>query len=220
MRNKTDRTDDDRQPRAPAFDAAYALWLATATCALIATALLASAAGTYLLDVVLLFKGQAPLFTSDIYLRLLELAALFAAGAAAIHLYRLRLEAIRRAPILVPWPREIVVSPPGQGTYWRYECSCSVTLAFDDERPLTLLTEKARELQTCLENAFTLAVSDPVIRFSKVKMEQTLRVAARHVLGDGVSGVTMSEIRQRRVPIESQPTDAVADSPETKTAAG
>ena len=45
-----------------------------------------------------------------------------------------------------------------------------------------------------------VAVADPVIRFSKAKIEQTLKSSAYHVLGDGLSGVIVSELRQRRVP--------------------
>ncbi len=58
-----------------------------------------------------------------------------------------------------------------------------------------------------------MAVTDPVIRYSKAKMEQTLKMAAHHVLGDGVSGVIMSEIRQRRVPTQRAAPAVSFDAP-------
>ena len=167
------------------IDFAYTLWLATVACALMSTIALIVVIALYLTDTVLGLGGDA---------------ALFGAGAVIAHFLRLRMEAIRRASIMVPLPYRIVVHPANGDTVSKFECSCQVTLALDHERPLTELKLKADILKTYLENAFVVAVSDPVIRFSKLKIEQTLRMAALHVLGEGVSAVVISEVRQRRVP--------------------
>lgn len=192
-------------------DVPYALWLATLAAALMATIALVVVVAIYLLDTTLSFTGSAPIFGPDTYFRVFELVALFAAVAVATHFLRLRLEAIRRAAILVPLPNRVVTSPPSPDTFSRFECSCMVTLALDDERPLAELKLKSEMLQTFLENAFAVAVSDPVIRFSKLKMEQTLKIAAVHVLGPGVSGVIISEVRQRRVSSRQSPRPANTD---------
>ena len=192
-------------------DLAYTLWLGTVACALMATIALSVVVAVYLIDTTLGLSGSAPLFGGDTYLRLLELSALFAAGATVAHFLRLRLEAIRRASILVPLPNRVIANPPSGDTFSRFECSCKVTLALDHERPLAELKLKADILQTFLENAFVVAVTDPVIRYSKAKMEQTLKIAAIHVLGAGVSGVIISEVRQRRVP-NQRPQPANSDS--------
>lgn len=181
------------------IDVPYALWLATLASALMATIALAVVGAVYLLDAALTIEGGMPLFGSDTYVRVLELSSMFAAVAVVAHLLRLRLEAIRRASILVPLPYRIVVNPPGGDTFSKFECSCAVTLALDHEQPLIELKSKKDVLQEFLQNAFLVAVTDPVIRFSKQKMEQTLKIAAVHVLGPGVSGVLISEVRQRRV---------------------
>lgn len=197
-------------------DVSYALWLATLACTLMATVCLATTVAIYLIDAILTFNGGAELFGSEVYFRLFELTVLFSAGAVAAHFLRLRLEAIRRAAILVPLPNRIVANPPGGDTFSKFECSCKVTLALDDPKPLEELKLKSDMLETYLQTAFVVAVTDPVIRFSKAKMEHTLKVAAIHVLGPGVSNVVMSEVRQRRVPIvrPSLPADA-DDTPAT-----
>ena len=182
------------------IDFAYTLWLATVACALMSTIALIVVIALYLTDTVLGLGGDAALFGPDTYVLVGELAALFGAGAVIAHFLRLRMEAIRRASIMVPLPYRIVVHPANGDTVSKFECSCQVTLALDHERPLTELKLKADILKTYLENAFVVAVSDPVIRFSKLKIEQTLRMAALHVLGEGVSAVVISEVRQRRVP--------------------
>src|SRR3546814_4748119 len=94
------------------------------------------------------------------YFRMFELAALFAAVAVVTHFLRLRLEAIRQASILVPLPNRVVVCPPTGDLVSKFECSCQVTLALDHERPLAELRLKADILQSFLENAFAVAVSD------------------------------------------------------------
>lgn len=200
------------------IDVPYALWLATLAGALMATIALTVVVAIYLLDTTLSLSGNAPIFGPDTYFRVFELVALFAAVAVVTHFLRLRLEAIRRASILVPLPRRVIACPPGSDTFSKFECSCQVTLALDHERPLAELKLKSDILQSFLENAFTVAVTDPVIRFSKLKMEQTLKIAAVHVLGAGVSGVIISEIRQRRVP--NRPVPLPANSETIQAAVG
>lgn len=183
------------------IDVPYTLWLATLACSLMAVMALTADASIYLLDIAVSLNGKPMLFGTDSYVRVGELAFFFGIGAVVAHLLRLRLEAIRRASILVPLPYRITVSPTGGDTFSKFECSCNLTLALDHEKPLGELKLKGDILKTYLENAFMVAVSDPVIRFSKAKIEQTLKSSAYHVLGEGLSGVIVSELRQRRVPV-------------------
>lgn len=211
---------DAEQTTGQVIDVPYALWLATVACALMASIALTVVVALYLLDAALSLSGQNPIFGSDTYFRVLELTALFGAVAVAAHLMRLRLEAIRRASILVPLPYRVVTCPPNGDTVSRFECSCNVTLALDHERPLVRLKQNPDLLKHYLENAFAVAVTDPVVRYSKAKMEQTLQIAAHHVLGDGVSGVIMSEVRQRRVPVQRAAPSAAINLPEPTVATG
>lgn len=210
---------DAEQTIAQVIDVPYALWLATVACALMASIALTVVAALYLLDAALALSGQPGVFGWDTYFRVLELGAVLGSVAIVAHLMRLRLEAIRRASILVPLPYRVVTCPPGGDTVSRFECSCKVTLALDHERPLVRLKQNPDLLQSYLENAFAVAVTDPVIRYSKAKMEQTMRIAVHHVLGDGVSGVIMSEVRQRRVPNPRPAQTVHVDLPEPTAAA-
>lgn len=190
-----------RQEVGQLIDVNYALWLATVATALMAIACLVANGAVYLIDVLAFFKGSGMGFGNSLHVRLFELTALFSVGSLAAHLLRLRMDAMRKAAYMVPLPSRIVANPPGGDAMSKFECSCVVTLAIDRPEPLQVLKLRLDMLNSALSNAFVVAVTDPVIRYSKVKMEQTLKVAALHVLGDGVSGVVISDIKQRRVPI-------------------
>jgi|GEM_PF-745082 len=181
-------------------DVTYTLWLATMATALMGALSLTLALVVYLIDNALAFSGGAPIFTSQNYRSMLELSVIFALLAIGAHFLRVRLEVMRKAAIIIPLPFRIAVEPPIGDLRSRFEASCSVSLALDDEKPIPALTSKPDVLKTALEKAFVVAVSDPVIRFSKQKMEQTLKVAAVSVLGQGVSYIEMNDVRQRRLP--------------------
>ena len=193
-----------RQEVGQLIDVNYTLWLATMASALMAIACLIANGAVYLIDVLAFFKGSGAGLGGSLHFRLFELTALFSVGALAAHFLRIRMDAMRKAAYMVPLPTRIVANPPGGDAMSKFECSCQVTLAIDRPEPLEVLKLRLDILNSALSNAFVVAITDPVIRFSKAKMEQTLKVAALHVLGQGVSGVVISDIKQRRVPIEER----------------
>lgn len=193
-----------RQEVGQLVDINYALWLATVASSLMAIACLIANGAVYLIDVLAFFKGNGAGLGGPLHFRLFELTALFSVGALAAHFLRIRMDAMKKAAYMVALPTRIVANPPGGDAMSKFECSCQVTLAIDKPEPLQVLKLRLDLLNSALSNAFVVAVTDPVIRFSKAKMEQTLKVAALHVLGDGVSGVVISDIKQRRVPIEQR----------------
>lgn len=194
-------------------DLDYTLWLATTATSLMGALCLTLALVLYLIDSAISLSGGASIFTFDNYRSMLELSAIFALLAVGAHMLRLRLEAMRRATIVIPLPFRIVIEPPIADTKSRFECSCKVSLALDHDGPVGALTSKPDVLKRALETAFIVAVTDPVIRFSKQKMEQTLKTAASSVLGPGVSYIEMSEVRQRRLPAHPPAPVVVSDEP-------
>lgn len=181
-------------------DVPYTLWLATVASALMAALSLILTLTIYMLDNVLALSGGAPIFVPGDYRNVLELSVIFALLSIAAHFVRLRLEASRTAAVVIPLPFRIAIEPPMGDLTSRFEASCNVAIAFDREEPIRILTSQPDVLKRALENAFVIAVTDPVIRFSKQKMEQTLKLAAVGVLGQGVAFLDMSEVRQRRLP--------------------
>lgn len=212
-----------RPQAAPAIgeivDVPYTLWLVTVATALMGALALTLTLAVYLIDNALTLSGGAPIFVPSDYRSLLELSAIFAILSVLAHFLRLRLEASRRASIIIPLPFRLTVEPPISDLTSRFEASCGVTIALDREEPVRILTSQPDVLKRALENAFLVAVSDPVIRFSKQKMEQTLRSAAVSVLGAGVGFIEMSDVRQRRLPRRPPAADtAVQDDPDTAPA--
>lgn len=189
-----------RAGRGEIVDVPYTLWLVTMATALMGALSLVLALVIYLIDNALALSGGAPIFIPGDYRSVLELSVIFALLAVAAHFMRIRLEAARRAAIVIPLPFRIAVEPPIGDLRSRFEASCNVSIALDSDGPIKALTSKPDVLKRALENAFIVAVTDPVIRFSKQKMEQTLKVAAVSVLGEGVAYIDMSDVRQRRLP--------------------
>ncbi|SDF56647.1 hypothetical protein SAMN05660686_01692 [Thalassobaculum litoreum DSM 18839] len=189
-------------------DVPYTLWLVTVATALMAALSLILTLTIYMLDNVLSLSGGAPIFTPGDYRSVLELSVIFALLSIAAHFLRLRLEASRNAAVIIPLPFRIAIEPPMGDLTSRFEASCNVAIAFDREEPIRVLTSQPDVLKRALENAFIIAVTDPVIRFSKQKMEQTLKMAAVGVLGQGVAFLDMSEVRQRRLPPRPPSVDA------------
>lgn len=191
-------------------DVPYTLWLVTVATALMGALSITLVLTIYLLDNALSLSGGAPIFTPGDYRSVLELSVIFALLSIAAHFLRVRLEASRRAAIIIPLPFRITVEPPIGDLTSRFEASCNVAIALDKEEPVRILTSQPDVLKRALENAFLIAVSDPVIRFSKQKMEQTLKVAAVSILGEGVAFIDMSDVRQRRMPPRPKTTDPLA----------
>lgn len=197
-------------PLGQIVDVPYTLWLVTVATALMAALALVLALTIYMMDNALTLAGGAPIFVPSDYRAVLELSVIFALMSIGAHFVRLRLEASRRAAVIIPLPFRIAIEPPMGDLTSRFEASCNVAIAFDKEEPIRVLTSQPDVLKRALENAFIIAVTDPVIRFSKQKMEQTLKIAAIGVLGQGVAFLDMSEVRQRRLPPRPPSVDATA----------
>jgi hypothetical protein len=195
-------------PLGQIVDVPYTLWLVTVATALMAALALVLTLTIYMLDNALTLSGGAPIFAPGDYRNVLELSVIFALLSIAAHFLRLRLEASRKAAVIIPLPFRIAIEPPMGDLTSRFEASCNVAIAFDREEPIRVLTSQPDVLKRALENAFIIAVTDPVIRFSKQKMEQTLKMAAVGVLGQGVAFLDMSEVRQRRLPPRPPSVDA------------
>ena len=195
-------------PLGQVVDVPYTLWLLTVATALMAALALILTLTIYMLDNALTLSGGAPIFVPSDYRNVLELSVIFALLSIAAHFLRLRLQAARQAAIVIPLPFRIAIEPPMGDLTSRFEASCNVAIAFDREEPIRVLTSQPDVLKRALENAFIIAVTDPVIRFSKQKMEQTLKSAAVGVLGQGVAFIDMSEVRQRRLPPRPPSVDA------------
>jgi hypothetical protein len=200
-------------------DVPYTLWLVTLATALMAALSLILTLTIYMLDNVLTLSGGAPIFVPGDYRNVLELSVIFSLLSIAAHFLRLRLEASRRAAVIIPLPFRIAIEPPMGDLTSRFEASCNVSIAFDKEDPIRVLTSQPDVLKRALENAFVIAVSDPVIRFSKQKMEQTMKTAAVSVLGPGVAFLEMSNVRQRRLPPRPRAVDATVQGAVTPSPA-
>jgi len=101
--------------------------------------------------------------------------------------------------------------PPG----WKEDFEARRNEAFRRELKAVAGIEEVLAGLTAAETEFCVASSG-----SFEKMELTLGVAARHTLGEGVSHVIMSEIRQRRVPLDRAPAVSKAEVVNPEVAAG
>ena len=204
----------DRLP-ALKLDLDYALWLFTVAATLISATSLLGALVIYIIEQIRFLNGLGLAFHGHNYLKMLEIAALFGFAAAGLHFLRIHLN-IEPEGFEVEIPSPIIADLPGTQENWRFECVSEMSLLVSDEAPVIAMRRAPEKLTEDLSAAFLQIISDPEIRFSREKMEDTLTIVAQHRLGPGVKRVHMTSIRQRRMPVQQVDTseDTSAEEPE------
>ena len=107
--------------------------------------------------------------------------------------------AVANSTQAIPFPDEIVASPnTGDPTVDKFECLGRVQIYVYDTEVADLILANRPRIKEALSSALSLAVSDPVVRYSKEKIEHTLRMGLGELLPlKSISGVSLSELRHR-----------------------
>lgn len=187
-------------PRLAGLDMGYVLWLGA-----MAAGILASV--SILLTIVLFLANQlgemiwnSPLFPSVNYWGIGKVILLFTGMSGVAQLLRLRLIHLANSIVQVPFPEEIAAHPQtGDPALDKFECVGRMTINVYDPSLADVILAGREKLKEVLQDALSLAVSDPVTRYSKEKIEHTLRMALAQVLPlDRIAGVTLLNLRHRR----------------------
>jgi len=187
------------QVRVAGLDFKYFLWLATAATAILASVSMLMALGLFILNFVCDLVFGVPLVGAPNYMGMMRVTGVFTGMSLLTHLFRLRLMAVENSIHPVPFPDEIVASPnTGDPKIDKFECLGRVIIYVYDTEVADIILANRQRINEALSAALSLAVSDPVARYSKEKIEHTLRMGLGGLLPlKSVSTVSLSELRHR-----------------------
>ncbi|WP_028465462.1 hypothetical protein [Nisaea denitrificans] len=197
------KTASPKNAPAPAriagLDFKYFLWLATIAAAILASVSMLMALGLFILNFICDLVFGFPLVGSANYMGMMRVTGVFTGMSVLTHLFRLRMVAVENSIHAVPFPDEIVASPnTGDPRVDKFECLGRVLINVYDTEVADLILANRERIKEALSAALTLAVSDPVSRYSKEKIEHTLRMGLGGLLPlKSVSTVNLSELRHR-----------------------
>ena len=120
--------------------------------------------------------------------------------AVVIHFLRLRFKALSQAIHVVMLAEPIVAQPnTGDQMLDQFECYAKVGIGVYDPQLQGVIASRQTEISTILTKALGLALTDPVARYSKQKMERTLRLALGTIIDvRHIADVSLVDMRQRR----------------------
>ncbi|WP_420405541.1 hypothetical protein [Nisaea sp.] len=180
-------------------DFTYFLWLATVATAILSSVSMLLALGIYLLNFASELAWDTPIFAAANYMGIMRVTGVFAGMSVIAHVLRLRMVAIANATQALPFPDEIIATPStGDPTIDKFECVGRVHIHVYEDEVVDLILANRPKIQQALSSALVIAISDPVVRYSKDKIEHTLRMGLGSLLPlKCVSHVTVTELRHR-----------------------
>lgn len=189
----------DSRPEVEGLDFTYFLWLGTVATAILSSVSLLLALVLYLVNFAGELAFNAPIFAGTNYTGIMRVTGVFAVMSVIMHLLRLRMIALANATQVIPFPDEIVAAPnTGDPNVDKFECCGRVAIHVYETEVADLILANRSKIQKSLEAALVLAISDPVVRYSKDKIEHTLRMGLGQLLPlQAISSVTLSELRHR-----------------------
>lgn len=180
-------------------DFTYFLWLATIATAILSSVSMLMALGIYVLNFAAELAFDTPIFAAPNYMGIMRVTGVFAGMSVLAHVLRLRMVAIANAAQALPFPDEIVASPnTGDPSVDKFECVGRVYIHVYENEIADLILANRPRVKQALSSALVIAISDPVVRYSKDKIEHTLRMGLGGLLPlKSVANVTLSELRHR-----------------------
>lgn len=186
-------------PAVEGIDFTYFLWLATIASAILASVSLLLALAIYVINFLFDLLWDSPIFAGANYMGIMRVTGFFAVMSGVAHALRLRMIALANSTQAIPFPDEIVAAPnTGDPNVDKFECVGRVYIHVYEGEVADLILANRSKVRQALEAAMVLAVSDPVVRYSKEKIEHTLRMGLGSLLPlKSISQVTLTELRHR-----------------------
>ncbi|MEQ8334633.1 hypothetical protein [Nisaea sp.] len=181
------------------IDFSYFLWLATVATAILASVSMLMAGGLLLLNYVFELVFSAPLVGGANYTGIMRVTGVFACMSVLAHALRLRMAAVANSTQAIPFPDEIVATPnTGDPAVDKFECVGRVLIFVRDTEIADIILANRSQIAEALSGALSLAISDPVVRYSKERIEHTLRMGLGNLLPlKSVSAIGLTELRHR-----------------------
>ena len=201
-------------PPETGLNTVYLLWATTMLGATLAGVILAVNVLVATLNGFWRLFSTGPIIPDVDHVRWLLIMGLFAALALVTHLIRRRSEGLSRRVIKLKFPDEIVAQTlNADSVLEKFECRGWVEINLYGPELEAEIRQDIGPFRDLLEGGLVTAISDPVIRYSKVKIEETLKesLGARVKLSD-IASVSLITLSQKRIPVE--PPAAAAEGSE------
>lgn len=185
----------------PGVDMAYILWLASVIGATLAGLCLMVNLCVYTFNGIAEFSEWPSIFPGTDHARLLMVTGLFAMLSGMAHFARLRTESLARAIIPVHFPGDVVAQTIGGDSVTnKFRCRARIRIDVYEPGMAEKIELNRATLRDALEKGLAIAITDPITRFSKAKIEETLKLSLGERLNLlDVAGVTLTKLRQERV---------------------
>lgn len=187
--------------RRPEAGSPYVLWLVSAWMAGVAACIVIAGVSALTLDITARALGRSePIFGIDI-IRVVEISLFFAAAAAAAHFLRQQVEQRAGSVQTVDLP-DFIVARTGDPSDSRLDlvATARIELRVAESILAKKIAANPGAVMTALEKGLTVALNDPVTRFSKSKVEHVLRMAAGEAVPlEHLEAVLVLGMRQQRI---------------------
>lgn len=208
-----------RPPPAMEFNASYVLWAVMTIAALLAALSLIANLWIYMFNGVGVVFGWPIMYPEMSHSRWLFASGLLGALGCAAFFLKIRVDSQCRSITTVQLPERLTARSIGVDPVLdKFQCRARVEInVYSDNLAKTIRDDPASVAET-LEYGLKIAISDQVTRYSKAKIEETLKLSLgeRFDLLD-IADVTLLDMRQERVvdPPENIPDVETSPSDET-----
>lgn len=201
-----------RPPPSMDLNASYVLWAITTAAALLAGLGLIANLWIYVFNGIGAVYGWPVMYPDMKHARWLFASGLLSAIGGAAFFLKLRVDRGSRSITTVRLPDRLTArTTGGDAVLDKFQCRARVEIDVYSESLARAIKEDPTSVVELLQNGLRIAISDQITRFSKAKIEETLKLSLgeRFDLLD-VAGVTLLDLRQERV---TDPPAAFSETP-------
>lgn len=190
-----------RPPPTMDLNASYVLWAITTAAALLAVLSLIANLWIYVFNGIGAVYGWPIMYPEMNHARWLFASGLFISLGGAAYFLKSRVEARRRSITTVRLPERLVARTTGADPVLdKFRCRAWVEIDVYSDSLARDIKGDPESVIELLQTGLEIAISDQVTRYSKSKIEETLKLSLgeRFDLLD-IDGVTLLDLRQERV---------------------
>jgi hypothetical protein len=209
-----------RSPPSMELNAVFLLWAMTTAATLLAGLSLVANLWVYIFNGIGVVYGWPAVYPEMNHARWLFSSGLLGAVACAVMFLKSRVEARARSITTVRLPDRLTARTTGiDPVLDKFQCRARVEIdVYTDELARTIKEDPGTVVEI-LENGLEIAITDQITRYSKAKIEETLKLSLgeRFDLLD-IVGVTLLDLRQERVvdPPTEPPIDRDVDGKDSE----
>ncbi len=199
-----------RPPPTMDLNVTYVLWAITAAAALLAGFSLIANMWIYIFNSIGAIYGWPVMYPDMNHTRWLFATGLLSVLSGAAFLMKMRVEAGVRSIKTIRLPKRLTARATGADPVLdKFQCRARVEIDVYTDELVEAIRQHPEGVSNVLEKGLAIAISDQITRYSKARIEETLKLC----LGEcfdllDIAGVTLIDLRQERVVEHTPPIDS------------